>query len=449
MTKTITIRKGLNIKLMGEAEHVVTSVSPPLYAIKPTDFHGVLPKLLVSEGDRVLAGTPLFLDKYNEQIRFTSPVSGVVHEVRRGSKRLLEAIVIRADEVYETIPLVIPDLASASSEQIRDLLLETGLWPLIRQRPYKVIAHPDHLPKSVYISAFDSSPLAPDLDFILGKRGAEFQVGLDAIRKLTGVAVNLNVHEEDTRAPEFLKAAGVNLHVFSGPHPSGNVGVQIHHIDPLNKGDVVWTLHPSDVLIIGRLFLEKRFDTERMIALAGSEVLHPKYIKTHMGACIEPMVTGQVSSGDKRYISGNVLTGKKIEHDGFLGFYDHMITVIPEGNHHEFLGWAKLGMKAFSFSNAFPSKWTHRKPFRLDTNLHGGERAFVMTGQYEKVFPLNVYPVQLIKSILARDIELMESLGIYEVDEEDFALCEVVCTSKIEVQSIIREGLDLIRQEMS
>ncbi len=449
MTKPITIRKGLDIKLKGEAEHVVSTASSTRFAVKPTDFHGVLPRLLVAEGDKVLAGTPLFIDKHNEQVRFASPVSGTVIEIRRGARRLLEAIVIAADEVQEFAPLHVPDLAASTPEELTEVLLASGAWPFIRQRPYHVIAHPGHKPKAVFISAFDSAPLAPDLDFLIGNKGNAFQVGIDVLKKISGAPVHLNVHAEQTSAPEYLKAVGVQINRFTGPHPAGNVGIQIHHVDPLNKGEVVWVLHPLDVAFIGRLFLEKRFNTERTVALAGSEVLHPKYFKTQIGVCIGDIADGQVAGTNVRFISGNVLTGTKVSGDGFLGFYDHLITIIPEGNHFEFFGWAKPGLKAFSFSNAFPSKLTHRKPFRLDTNLHGGERAFVMTGQYEKVLPMDIYPVQLLKAILAKDIELMEDLGIYEVSEEDMALCEVICTSKIEVQSILREGLDLIRQEMS
>ncbi len=447
--KTITIRKGLDIKLKGESERIITHIRPELYAIKPTDFHGVLPKLLVKEGDKVLAGTPLFFDKYNERVKFTAPVSGTVDEIRRGAKRLLEEIIIRHDGDMEYLPLEVPDLSIAEREEIITLLLDAGLWPFIRQRPYNIIADPTHLPKAVFISAFDTAPLAPDLDFLISNRGHEFQVGLDVLKKISEAPVWLNVHAYNTRAKEFLQASGVQITRFRGPHPAGNPGIQIHHLNPINKGEVVWVVHPVDVAVIGRFFLEKRLNTECLVALAGSEVMHPKYYKAYLGACIQPMVDAQVTQGQNRYISGNVLTGNKIREDGFVGFYDHLITVIPEGNRHEFMGWAKPGFKAFSFSNTFPSRFLHKKPFRLETNLHGGERAFVMTGQYEKVLPMDIYPMQLLKAILVEDIDLMENLGIYEVDEEDFALCEVICISKIEVQSIIRQGLDLIRNEMS
>jgi Na+-transporting NADH:ubiquinone oxidoreductase subunit A len=449
MTKAITIRKGLDIKLAGEAERVIVQVQPEFFAVKPTDFHGVLPKLLVGEGDKVLAGTPLFYDKYNERVRFTSPVSGEVHAIRRGPKRLLEEIVIRSDHGFTSVAASVPDLAMATPAQITDLMLELGIWPAIRQRPYNVIATPGVQPRDVHISAFDSAPLAPDYDFLIANRGHEFQLGLDVIARLAGAPVYLNIHEVKTKAREFLNATGVHINRFKGPHPAGNVGIQIHHIKPVNKGEVIWVINPMDVAMIGKLFLEKQYSTERVFALAGSEVRTPKYFRTHAGASVSVITSGQTEGNNLRYISGNVLTGNKITAEGFAGFYDHLITVIPEGDYYEFVGWAKPGFKAFTNSNTFLSRLFYRKPFRLDTNLHGGERAFVMTGQYEKVFPMDIYPVQLIKAIMVNDIDLMENLGIYEVDEEDFALCEVVCTSKIEVQSFIREGLDLIRKEMS
>lgn len=448
MTRTITIRKGLDIKLKGESERIIVNLNSDLVALKPIDFHGVLPKLLVSEGDDVVAGTALFYDKHNEQIIFTSPVSGVVHEIRRGAKRLLEAVVIKPDGAGRQIPIEIPDLSVADVQQIKQLLLVSGLWPKIRQRPYNVIAHPEVKPRGVFISAFDTAPLAPDFDFVLGQRGHEFQVGLDLLSKLSGAPVHLGIHVDRTIAKFFTEVERVNIHRFKGPHPVGNVGVQLHHIEPLNKGEVVWTVHPVDVADIGRFFLEKKINAERLFAFAGSEVTQPRYYRAISGASI--LSFPEISDGgNNRLISGNVLTGGKIERDGFAGFYDHVITVIPEGNHHAFMGWAKPGFSSWSFSGAFPSKLFRNKVYRLDTNLNGGARAFVITGQYEKVLPMDIYPMQLLKAILIKDIDLMENLGIYEVDEEDFALCEVICTSKTEVQSIIRDGLDLIRKEMS
>lgn len=447
--KTITVRKGLDINLMGKPKPVLREIISEFYAIKPTDFHGVLPKLLVAEGDNVKIGTHLFFDKHNEAVKFTAPVSGTIHKIRRGAKRLLEEIVIKADDTEAHVDVNIPDLSVAGSDQIIELLLDLGLWPFIRQRPYKVIANPEEKPKGVFVSAFDTAPLAPDYDFLIKDQGPAFQVGLDVLKKISQAPVHLSLHSEKTKSTVFLNAADVNIHRFKGPHPTGNAGIQIHYINPINKGDVVWVVNAIDVATIGKLFLNKGYDTSRIVAITGSEVKSPAYYKTRIGAGIKSVVEKEVEDSNNRYISGNVLTGTKIRRDGYVGFYDHMITVIPEGDNYDFMGWIKPGFKSFSFSNLFPSKFLYKKPWRLDTNLNSGVRAFVVTGQYEKVFPMDIFPVHLIKAILIEDIELMENLGIYEVDEEDLALCEVICTSKTEVQTIIRQGLDLIRKEMS
>jgi Na+-transporting NADH:ubiquinone oxidoreductase subunit A len=320
---------------------------------------------------------------------------------------------------------------------------------LIRQRPFGVIANPKQKPKSIFISAFDSNPLAPDNDFIIDQDAGNFQVGLDALRKLTDGDVHLNTHEEKTVSKVFTEANGVTINKFSGPHPSGNIGVQIHHIDPLNKGEVVWYLYPQDVQIVGRLFNQGRFDASRVVALTGSQVKSPAYYKTIIGCSVKNLLAhGGLKEGVNRIISGNVLTGNVISADDYLGFYDTQLTVITEGNEPEFMGWLTPGLDKFSMSRSFFSWLTPSKKYSLNSNLHGEERPFVVTGEYEKVFPMDIYPVHLLKAIMIEDVELMEKLGIYEVAEEDFALCEFVCTSKIESQDIIRKGLDLIRQEM-
>ncbi len=450
MTKVITIRKGLNINMKGSADKVIQPLQPQFFAIKPTDFTGIFPKLLVNEGSAVKAGTPLFFDKYNEQVLFTSPVSGKVSAINRGLRRVIEEIVIERDheQQFESFPQSNPE--TLSSGKIKELLLQSGNWPSIRQRPYGIIANPRHTPDAIFISAFDTAPLAPDYDFLLHEKGEAFQTGIDALKKLTAAPIYLNIHQTETNAKEFLDINGVIINRFKGPHPSGNVGIQIHHIRPVNKGDVIWHINPVDVVVIGRLFLEGRYNTESLFALAGSEVINTRYFKTYKGALITPMIDNNIREGNLRFISGNVLTGKKISAEGYIGYYHRMVTVIPEGDYYSFFGWLKPGFNTFSDHYAFPSKILFpNKAYRLDTNLHGGHRSFIMSGEYESVLPMDIMPVQLLKAILAKDIELMEQLGIYEVDEEDFALCEVICTSKTEVQSIIREGLDLMRKEMS
>ena len=449
MSTNFIIKKGLDIKLLGEAEKTIVDLNAEKFAIKPPNFIGCFPKVMVKEGDVVKAGTTLFIDKYRDNIIFTSPVSGKVEAVKRGAKRRLLEIIIDSDGKHESVDFGKSSIADLKKDDIVAKMLKSGVWPLIRQRPYSVIANPDESPKSIMVAAYDSSPLAADFDLIVHGHGDEFQAGLDILTKLTKGTVHLNVDAKKTTSKVFLNSKNVQINTFSGPHPSGNVSVHISKLDPINKGDVVWYLYPQDVLTIGRLFLEGKFNSSRIFACAGSEVTKPKYYKSYIGASIKNMVEGNTSATENRFISGTVLTGEKIEKDGFIGYYDSMISVIPEGNYHEFFGWLLPGFGKFSFSKTFPSYLTPNKKFKVDTNLHGGVRAYVMTGKFEKVFPLDIFPLQLIKAVLVEDIDAMENLGIYEIDHEDFALCEVIDTSKTEIQSIIRGGLDLMRNEMS
>jgi Na+-transporting NADH:ubiquinone oxidoreductase subunit A len=450
MPEHIKIKKGLNIKLTGEAMKALLQLPvPEIFAICPPDFNGLTPKLLVKEGDEVLAGAPLFCDKSFESVKFCSPVSGEVIEIVRGEKRKILEIKILADKEIKYLPFNTSNPNDLVREEVVERLLSSGVWPFIRQRPFGIIANPAEKPKSIFISAFDSSPLAPDNDFIMADDAVDFQTGLDALKKLTDGKIHLNVRANSTAAV-FLNAKGVQINKISGPHPAGNVGTQIHRIDPVNKGEAVWYINPQDVIIIGKLFNEGIFDAIRVAALTGSQVIEPKYYKTIVGCCVKNMIAESgLKAGENRVISGNILTGRQIAADGYLSFYDSQICVIPEGHEYEFMGWLAPGFKKFSMSRAFFSWLTPNKKHDLNTNLHGEERPFVVTGEYEKVFPMDIYPVQLLKSILIEDIDMMEKLGIYEVAEEDFALCEVVCTSKIKSQEIIRRGLDLIHKEFS
>jgi Na+-transporting NADH:ubiquinone oxidoreductase subunit A len=449
MSDVIKIRKGLDIKLSGEAEKKLEEVVSDIFALKPPDFNGVFPKLFVREGDHVKAGTPVFFHKYRDNILFTSPVSGTVTEIFRGPKRKMLQIVIKADRKKEYESFGKGDPGNMSRGQIIEKLLKSGVWAHIRQRPYSIIADPEDQPKSIFISAFDSSPLAPDYDFIIENSGEAFQKGLNVLAKLTPGKVHLNVLDGKTQSGIFLEARNVQLNRFSGPHPSGNTSVQIHHLDPINKGDIVWYLNPQSVVTIGKLFLEGIYDASKIIALSGSAIGKPVYIKVLSGTSVNPLIKNRVRSSNIRCISGNVLTGTRIETEGYLGFYDNQITVIPEGNYHEFLGWGMPRFDKFSFSRTFFSWLFPDKKYVLDTNMNGGHRAFVITGLYERVFPMDIYPMQLLKAIMIKDIDLMEQLGIYEVDEEDFALCEFIDPSKTEMQVIVREGLDLMMKEMS
>jgi len=446
MANTIKIKKGLNINLLGEAKKEINKIEAGNYAIKPTDFIGVFPKILVNEGDTVKAGTPLFFDKYHEKIIFTSPVSGTIEEICRGDKRVLEEIRIKADLKFESEDFGKSNIQNIDKQTIIEKLLKSGCWPMLRQRPYSIIANPDDEPKDIFISGFDSSPLAPCYSFILKNNIEAFQTGLDILKILGGKNVKLGLPAGHT---DFPKISNVDITYFDGPHPAGNVGIQIHKINPINKGDIIWYVNPQDLIIIGRLFATGKYDTSIIVPFTGSEVNNPSYYQTHKGASVKAFTQNNLKESNIRFISGNVLTGKTIRTDGYLGFYHNQFTAIPEGNYHEFFGWALPGLKKFSFSKSFISFLTPNRKYRLDTNFHGAERAYVMTGQYEKVLPMDIYPMQLIKACLAENIEMMEKLGIYEIDEEDFALIEVIDTSKTEIQDIIRKGLDLLRKEMS
>ena len=448
MSKSVRIRRGLNLNLLGDADKVYASVkNHDIYALKPTDFHGLTPKLTVKVGDNILAGSVVFYDKYNEKIKFCSPVSGTIQDIVRGEKRRILEIIIKSDSeiIYESHSQKNPK--DLSREQIIDYMLEKGVWPFIRQKPYDIIANPTDLPKSIFISAFKSGPLAIDNDFALYGMDELFQKGLDVITKLPNGKTHLNLDGNTNSSKVFSDAKGVEINSFSGPHPAGNIGVQIHHLDPINKGDIIWFLEPQDVIVIARLFCEGKYDVSRIISLCGSEVSKPRYYRIISGSCVANLISDNVEQDNNRVICGDVLSGTKIKKDGHLGFYDTQLTVIKEGNEQEFLGWALPGIDKFSMSKSYFSWLFPTRKYNIDTNMRGEERAYVVTGQYEKVLPMDIYPQQLVKAIMIEDIDLMEKLGLYEVGPEDFALCEFVCTSKIEVQSIIRHGLDLLRKE--
>jgi Na+-transporting NADH:ubiquinone oxidoreductase subunit A len=449
MSTITTIKKGLDIKLVGEAEKTITEVQAKQIAIKPTDFTGVFPKMLVKEGAKVKAGSPIFFDKYRDNIVFTSPVGGVVSEIKRGAKRKLLEVKIEVDAKGDFEDFGAADPTKLNKESVTEKLLKSGLWPFIKQRPYSVIANPDDNPKSIFISGFDNNPLAPDYDFILHGKGEAYQAGLDAISKLTSGKVNLNIHADNSKTKVLLNSKNVQINQFKGKYPSGMVGPQIAALDPLNKGEVVWVINPQDVITIGQLFLTGKIDAEKIIAITGSEVLKPRYIKTSYGVCVKDILADNVTEGDIRFISGNPLTGEKIDLDGHLGAYHNQITVLPEGRESRFIGWILPNFDVFSYYKSMFSWLTPGKKYKLNTNMNGGERAFVVTGKFEEVFPFDIYPMQLIKAVMAEDIDKMEQLGIYEVEAEDFALLEFISTSKIEIQSVIANGLEFLRKELS
>lgn len=450
MSQIYKIRKGLDIVLKGPATKELTDgLKPGLYGLKPADFRGLVPRLLVKEGDVVKAGTPLFADKDREVIRFVSPVSGTVKAVNRGERRVILEVVVESDGRQESETFPVADPLSLSAEEIKERLLQGGLWPALRQRPFDVVANPETQPKAIFISAFDTAPLAADTDFVTAGSEADFQTGLNALTKLTSGKVHVNIDEKRNTLPVWTSLKQVQVNRFSGPHPAGNISVQVQRIDPINKGEVIWYVTPQHVIAIGKLFSAGVYDAVRKVAVTGSEVKHPAYVKVFAGAQVQALTGGNLTEEKKRFISGNPLTGMRIPADGFLGFYDTQLTVLPEGDQPEFLGWALPGFDKYSVSRSFWSWLRPGRPWTLDTNLHGGHRPFVITGLYEKVFPLNIYPMQLLKAILAEDVEMMEKLGIYEVAEEDFALCEFVDPSKTEMQALVRKGMDLMMKELS
>ena len=444
MSKNIKLRKGLDINLAGKAEAVVETLPMAAsYAVSPLDFENVTPKLLVKVGDKVEVGTALFFDKNNPRILFTSPVSGTVSAINRGEKRMLLNVAVEPDQQQTVKELAVADVAKAERSEIVEMLLLSGLWTRIVERPYGVIANPELTPKAIFVSAFDSAPLAPDYNFVLSAEKEAIEAGMAVLARLTDGKVHLSARKGDEGFMAEVK--GVEYHTFSGKHPAGNVGVQIHHIDRIAKGDIVWTVNIQDVALIGRLVKGGKLDMTKTIAVTGSEAQKPVYKRIISGAAIESIV-GKVGQ-NVRVISGNVLTGRKVEADGYITSDANQLTLIPEGNVYELLGWAMPRFHRFSVSRAYFSWLCPKKQYKLDTNLNGGERPFVVTGLYENYLPMDVYVAYLLKACLVKDLDKMENLGIYELLPEDLALCEFVDPSKIEMQQILRDGINLMIKE--
>ena len=450
MSKDIRIKKGLDINLLGAAALSKSAAIISNYnTIRPEDFHGVVPKLIVKEGYKLKAGEAVFFDKSNESIKFVAPVSGEIVEIKRGEKRRILELKIKADKkiIFKTYKKI--DFETAAPDMIKTLLLSSGCWPFIKQRPYDVIADPERLPKSIFISAHATAPLAVDYNFTLQGKEAELQAAVTALSKLTEGPVYVGI-SKDSVSP-FSDLDNITCCTVSGPHPSGNVGTLINKIDPINKGEIVWTLAPQDLVIIGELLLTGKYNSERTVAFVGSQVEQPRYLSTRIGSEVATMLydRGIQKDAHVRIISGNVLTGKQVKPDGFLDFYSDVITVIPEGDDYEFFGWNKPVFDKISTSRALTFSWLMpNKKYDLNTNTNGEHRAFVTTGSYEEVFPLDIYPMQILKACMYKDLDEMEALGMYEVSPEDFALTEFVCVSKQPHQKIIREGLDLMLKEI-
>ena len=448
MSKDIRIKKGLDIKLVGEAT-LTTNKLPVkgMFALKPQDFHGIIPKLIAKEGTSVKAGESIFYSKSDDRILFPSPVSGKVTEIIRGAKRKIISIKITADGKQSFKDFGIKDADKMSAEEVKNHLLNSGCWPFIKQRPFDVIANPSQTPKAIFISAYASSPLAANYDYTLAGKEKELQAALTAISKLTTGSVHVSVGK-DSNSP-FSGLKNIQLHNVSGPHPVGNVSTQISQIDPLNKGEVVWVINPHDLLVVGELLLTGNFNFIRTLALTGSQFEKPSYVTVVSGASISDVVAKNINIDNTRIISGNVLSGTQVSKDDFLGYYDNQITAIPEGDDYEFFGWNKPVFNKISPSRALTFSWlTPKKKYDLNTNTNGEHRAFVVTGSYENVFPLDIFPLQFLKACMYQDLDEMENLGGYEVAPEDFALTEFICISKQPHQKIVREGLDLMKEEL-
>ena len=448
MANLIKLRKGLDINLKGKASAEIMSVKEPgFYALCPDDFTGVTPKVVVKEQEYVLAGGPLFIDKNHPEVKFVSPVSGVVTSVERGARRKVLSITVEAAPEQDFEEFGKQNVSTMNGEAVKEALLGSGMFAFIKQRPYDVVADPSVAPRAIFVSAFDTNPLAPDFEMALKGEELNFQTGLDALTKMAKTYLSISVNQ---KSPALTQAKNVVVTAFDGPHPAGNVGVQINHIAPVNKGETVWTIDAQAVIFIGRLFNTGRVDLTRMVAITGSEVKKAAYCKLKVGALLTDVLAGNVNNGKElRYISGNVLTGKQISANGFLGAFHSQVTVIPEGSDvHEMFGWIMPRFNEFSTSRSYFSWLMGKKEYTLDARVKGGERHMIMSNEYDRVLPMDIMPEYLIKAIIAGDIDRMEQLGIYEVAPEDFALCEFVCSSKMELQRIVRDGLDMLRREM-
>ena len=449
MSADIRIRRGAKIQLKGESEKILSEASPSkTFALKPYNFFGIVPRLMVKEGDKIAKGADVFRSKKNPRILFVSPVSGIVKEIIRGAKRKILKIVIEQQE-GDVITHKIPPSNSFDRESITEVLLKSGAWPFIKQRPYGITADPDLTPKAIYVSTYASAPLDPDFQFLLKNNKEDFQSGIDILNALVETPVVLSI--DATFSGFFEDIKGVELLRINGPHPAGNVSFQIHKHMPINMGEKVWEVRPEDVVNIGKLFADGQYSAQRTVVVAGESVLKPQYIKTKIGALITSVtdITGFDKSLQNRFINGDVLTGKEEASDGHLDFYNNLLTIIPEGNHYRMFGWLPfIYNKIPSLSKTSLSWLFGKKGFSVDTNMNGEKRAFVVTGEMEKVFPMDIYPMQLLKACMAGDIEKMEALGIYEVIPEDFGLIDYANTSKIEAQEIIKEGIELMIKEV-
>lgn len=450
MANIIKLKKGLNINLKGRAaERKVELGATTDFALVPDDFCGVTPKVVVKAGDKVLAGDALFVNKRNPDVKFASPVSGTVTAVERGDRRKVMAVKVEADTEQQYRDFGTKDVSAMDGEAVCLALTEAGLFGYINQLPYAVSTTPDTKPKAIFVSALRDMPLSADFEFELLGQEREFQTGLTALSKLAPVHLGIG----PSQSSEALTLAhDVDITVFDGPCPAGNVGVQVNHISPVNKGEIVWTVEPTSVIFFGRLFLTGYVDLTRTVALAGSEIKSPVYVDAKVGTKIEAIVNGNIEfNRHVRLINGNPLTGRSTDMDGYLGAHTSEITAIPEGDDvNEMAGWIMPRFSQYSASHSYFS-WLfgRRRQYDIDARIKGGVRHMIMSGEYDKVLPMDIYGEYLIKAIISGNIDRQEQLGIYEVSPEDFALAEFVDSSKLPLQSIVRKGLDTLRKENS
>mgnify|MGYP001392567415 FL=1 len=448
MSKDISIKYGANLNLKGLASTELEVAKKSLnYALNPDDFFGLIPRMLVKEGDKVSLGQPIFHDKNDESIKIVSPVSGKILEIVRGAKRKILNVIIKK-EGDSTVNFKIPSLSSISKDKIMELLVESGSLAFVRQRPYNIIARPNRLPKSVFVSIHSTAPYAADYDFILKKRMDEFQNGVNVMSKLIGKPINLSIsHNCDS---DFSILNNVDIYKIKGAHPSGNESFQINRIDPLNSGEIIWVIKPEDLANIGSFFMTGIFNPKRTVAVSGDSLRSPKYYDTIIGSSISSLIDSKELSSveDYRFINGDPLSGSKVEYSDFLGFYNNTLSVIKEGNQFRMLGWLPFMYNSIPSFSKTSLSWLLGGEKKVNTNLNGEERAIVVTGEMEKYFPMDIFPMQLIKACMRGDIEKMESLGIYEVVPEDFGLVDFSCTSKIEAQEIVKSGIEVMLKEV-
>lgn len=447
--KKIQTRRGAQLNIKGGAEKVISRTpSSDTFALKPDDFFGTFPKLLKKEGEKIKAGEPIFFSKNQPSIKFVSPVSGVVQTIQRGPRRKIEKIIIANASDDDSVSHDVSTFESMGRDELKSLLLDSGNWPFIHQRPYGTIANPEDTPKAIFVSTYKTSPLCPDFEFILNKEVEAFQDGISILNKLVDQPVFLGT---DASHPGIFKEiSDVQNYTVAGPHPAGNISLHIQKLAPINMGERVWTVNPEDVANLGRFAKSGKFSPKRTIAITGNAVEHTKYIVTKLGVELQPILDEQtLLYPHNRVINGDVLTGSTASTEGHLGYYNNQISIIPEGNDYRMFGWLPFkDNNILSLSNTSFSRLFKKKGFEVDTNLNGEERALVVTGEMEKVFPLDVFPMQLIKACMIEDIEKMEALGIYEVVPEDFGLIDYANTSKIEAQEIIRQGIELMINEV-